>query len=65
MRIGSLDTLRHVIVVAEIGNNHEGDFAVARQLIDAAADAGVDAVKFQTARADLFKIGRASCRERG
>ena len=54
MRIGSHDTVRHVIVVAEIGNNHEGDFAVARQLIDAAADAGVDAVKFQTARADLF-----------
>jgi N,N'-diacetyllegionaminate synthase len=54
MRIGSLDTATHVIVVAEIGNNHEGDFAVAGQLIDRAAEAGADAVKFQTARADLF-----------
>ena len=34
-------------VIAEIGNNHEGDFGVARELIYAAKDAGVDAVKFQ------------------
>lgn len=54
MRIGSLDTERAVIVVAEIGNNHEGDFAVASQLIDLAAAAGADAVKFQTAQAALF-----------
>lgn len=54
MRIGSHDTDHKVIVVAEIGNNHEGNFAVARELVDLAADAGVDAVKFQTARADLF-----------
>jgi N-acetylneuraminate synthase len=34
-------------VVAEIGINHNGDVALARRLIDAAADAGCDAVKFQ------------------
>jgi N-acetylneuraminate synthase len=34
-------------VVAEIGINHNGDVDVARRLIDAAADAGADAVKFQ------------------
>jgi len=34
-------------VIAEIGINHNGDPALARQLIDIAADAGVDAVKFQ------------------
>jgi sialic acid synthase SpsE len=39
-------------VIAEIGSNHNHDFAVAVRLIDAAADAGVDAVKFQTFRAD-------------
>lgn len=33
------------IVVAEIGQNHNGDFALAEQLIDAAAWAGADAVK--------------------
>jgi N-acetylneuraminate synthase len=34
-------------VVAEIGINHNGDVDIARGLIDAAANAGADAVKFQ------------------
>lgn len=34
-------------VIAEIGLNHNGDLAIAKQLIDAAALAGCDAVKFQ------------------
>jgi len=34
-------------IVAEIGINHNGDLELARRLIDAAADAGCDAVKFQ------------------
>ncbi|MBN2116893.1 MAG: N-acetylneuraminate synthase family protein [Anaerolineales bacterium] len=34
-------------VIAEIGINHNGDLEVARQMIDAAVHAGVDAVKFQ------------------
>lgn len=38
-------------VIAEIGSNHNQDFDLARRLIDAAAQAGVDAVKFQTFRA--------------
>ena len=38
-------------IVAEIGSNHNKDFDQARRLIDRAADAGVDAVKFQTFRA--------------
>ena len=37
--------------VAEIGNNHNGDLETARKLIRAAADAGADAVKFQTFKA--------------
>jgi sialic acid synthase SpsE len=39
-------------VVAEIGSNHNQDFDLACRMIDAAADAGADAVKFQTFRAD-------------
>ncbi len=35
-------------VIAEIGANHNRDMGVARELIDAAAAAGADAVKFQT-----------------
>jgi N,N'-diacetyllegionaminate synthase len=35
-------------VIAEAGANHNRDLAIARELIDVAADAGADAVKFQT-----------------
>lgn len=35
-------------VIAEAGSNHNRDLATAMQLIDAAAEAGADAVKFQT-----------------
>ena len=35
-------------VIAEAGVNHNGDVGLAEQLIDAAADARADAVKFQT-----------------
>lgn len=38
---------RPVYVVGEIGINHNGDLATALALIDAAAEAGCDAVKFQ------------------
>ena len=48
MKIGPLDTQAHVVIVAEIGNNHEGDLTRARRMIQAAAEAGADAVKFQT-----------------
>lgn len=34
-------------VIGEIGLNHNGDVEIAKQLIDVAADAGADAVKFQ------------------
>ena len=36
-----------VYVIAEIGLNHNGDVEIAKQLIDVAADAGAQAVKFQ------------------
>jgi sialic acid synthase SpsE len=42
------------LVVAEIGNNHEGSVAVAIELIERAAGIGVDAVKFQTFRTECF-----------
>lgn len=48
MKIGPVDLDTHVFIVAEIGNNHEGDFERAAAMIAAGAAAGVDAVKFQT-----------------
>lgn len=39
-------------IIAEAGVNHNGSLDLAKQLIDAAADAGADAVKFQTFRAE-------------
>lgn len=54
MKIGACDTDERVFIVAEIGNNHEGDVAVAHAMIEAAARCGVDAVKFQTFRAEAF-----------
>ena len=48
MQINQIDTDKQVFIVAEIGNNHEGDFGVAQELVRKASSAGVDAVKFQT-----------------
>lgn len=41
-----------VFIIAEAGVNHNGDVNLAKQLIDKAAGAGVDAVKFQTFHAN-------------
>jgi N,N'-diacetyllegionaminate synthase len=40
------------LIIAEAGVNHNGDLILARQLIDVAAEAGADRVKFQTFTAD-------------
>jgi N,N'-diacetyllegionaminate synthase len=41
-----------VIIIAEAGVNHNGSIELAKKLIDVAASAGVDFVKFQTFKAD-------------
>ena len=57
MKIGTMDLddrLKRVMIVAEIGNNHEGSVALAEELIGLAAGAGADAVKFQTFRTEHY-----------
>ena len=48
MNIPRFNPSKKTFIIAEIGNNHEGNFNIAKKLIKAAADSGVDAVKFQT-----------------
>jgi N,N'-diacetyllegionaminate synthase len=43
-----------IFVVAEAGVNHNGDLTLARRLVDAAVEAGADAVKFQTFRTETL-----------
>lgn len=54
MKIGPLDLDRQIMIVAEIGNNHEGSYGLAEEMIGLAARSGADAVKFQTFRTELF-----------
>lgn len=42
-----------IFIIAEIGINHNGDMSICKELIDVAADAGCDAVKFQKRDIDL------------
>lgn len=49
---------QNTLIIAEAGVNHNGDMQMAKRLIDAAADAGADLVKFQT-----FNASRLVTRE--
>lgn len=46
--------MKKVFIIAEAGVNHNGDIALAKRLIDEGAKAGVDAVKFQTFKAETL-----------
>ena len=41
-----------VFIIAEAGVNHNGSFETACRLVDAAKEAGVDCIKFQTFKAE-------------
>ena len=55
MRFGKMKTL----IIAEAGVNHNGRIELAKKLIDAAADAGADFVKFQTFKTEKLVSGSA------
>ena len=54
MKINTTDINDKTFIIAEIGNNHEGSYSLAEEMIGLAAEAGVDAVKFQTFRTELY-----------
>lgn len=62
MRIGCCDLSKDVFVIAEVGNNHEGDFELAKKLVALAAQAGADAVKFQTIVPDRLVSAKETAR---
>ena len=51
---------RKVRIIAEAGVNHNGDIELAKQLIDSAANAGADLVKFQTFKASRIATQAAA-----
>lgn len=52
--------MSRAFLIAEAGVNHNGRLALAKKLVDAAAAAGADAVKFQTFRAESVLSRRAA-----
>lgn len=56
MKISNFEVGKKVIIIAEIGNNHNGDFQIAKRLIKEAANCGADGVKFQTYNPDLYVL---------
>lgn len=51
-RIAGGNMEKHVLIIAEAGVNHNGSIKIAKQLVDKAAEAGVDMIKFQTFKAE-------------
>lgn len=43
--------MKHTLIIAEAGVNHNGSIEIAKQLVDKAVEAGVDYIKFQTFKA--------------
>lgn len=50
---------RKTLIIAEAGVNHNGDMELAKQLVEAAANAGADLVKFQTFSAERLATASA------
>ena len=54
MKIGNFNLDKDILIVAEIGNNHEGSYSLAEEMIGLASEAGVGAVKFQTFQTEHY-----------
>jgi sialic acid synthase SpsE len=54
LTINGFDVEKKVLIIAEIGVNHNGDLGLAKEMIKEAKSAGVDAVKFQIYRTETL-----------
>ncbi len=52
-----------VLIIAEAGVNHNGEFEIAKRMVDAAKNAGADYVKFQTFQVDKLVSNHAKAAE--
>ena len=55
--------MKHVLIIAEAGVNHNGSLTLAKQLIDKAVEAGVDIIKFQTFKSEKL-VSKAATQHR-
>lgn len=62
MKIGDFDLDKDILIIAEVGNNHEGSCSLAEELIGLAAESGAGAVKFQTIVPDKLVSVRQQAR---
>lgn len=54
-----MNTTQQTLIIAEAGVNHNGDLQLAKELVNIAAQAGADVVKFQTFKASKLVTERA------
>lgn len=54
MKLKSTDLNKKVLIIAEVGNNHEGNFNRAKKLLIEAKKSGADLVKFQSINPSEF-----------
>ena len=54
-----MTSTQRTLIIAEAGVNHNGDFLLAKKLVDVSKDAGADIIKFQTFQANQLATNRA------
>lgn len=57
--MNGIDTSRKIFIIAEAGVNHNGRLNLAYELVDVAKEAGADAIKFQTFKAEKVVSSKA------